>query len=89
MAGEKVSIPRDNVIFELGLFIGALGKERTFLVCPEDAPRLPSDLQGIVHVQYRERDDGNFEAAVRPGVFRIVREIEERGRRDRWGDYIT
>jgi CAP12/Pycsar effector protein, TIR domain len=40
--------PRDNVIFELGLFMGCLGRDRCFIVC-EDRPdlKLPSDLLGM------------------------------------------
>jgi hypothetical protein len=44
--GERTSIPRDNVIFELGLFMGAIGKERTFIVHPREV-EVPSDLKGI------------------------------------------
>src|SRR5438874_7893646 len=32
--GEAFSIPRDNVIYELGLFSGAVGPERCFLITP-------------------------------------------------------
>ncbi|MCY1144289.1 nucleotide-binding protein [Actinoplanes sp. Pm04-4] len=44
---------RDNLIFEFGLFSGALGSGRVFFVCP-DSPRvdLPSDLLGIVSATY-------------------------------------
>jgi Predicted nucleotide-binding protein containing TIR -like domain len=87
--GEKVSIPRDNVTFELGLFMGVVGKERTFLVCPENTPKLPSDLSGFVHVRYRERPDNNWEAAVRPGMTQLARSINSAGRRDRWNAYIA
>lgn len=39
--------PRDNVVFELGLFIGALGKNRTYMVQPDGVDlKLPSDLAG-------------------------------------------
>ena len=45
--GKKKCIPRDNVIFELGLFMGALGQARTFYVRDRDqAIELPTDLAG-------------------------------------------
>lgn len=48
-------IPRDNLIFELGLFMGRIGPERTLIV-RSDAPRmkLPSDLDGLVVAFYAE-----------------------------------
>ena len=49
MRGQVMETARDNVIFELGLFIGRLGRERTFIIMPKDAGELhlPSDLLGI------------------------------------------
>ena len=43
---EIKSTPRDNIVFEFGLFIGATGIDRAFLLAEEDA-ELPSDLEGI------------------------------------------
>src|SRR5690606_16157400 len=44
--GERRNIVRDNVLFELGLFIGSLGADRCFIVAPRNADplHLPSDL---------------------------------------------
>jgi predicted nucleotide-binding protein len=45
--------PRDNVIFELGLFMGALGRERVFILKPKGLDvRIPSDLFGVVWLEY-------------------------------------
>lgn len=46
---------RQNVIFELGFFIGRLGRGRVCLMCTP-AIELPSDLHGVVYVPI---DDDN------------------------------
>ena len=48
--GAEYAAPRDNLLFELGLFMGHLGRERTFFVIEkgvEAEVKLPSDLLGI------------------------------------------
>src|SRR5215212_8664748 len=45
--------PRDNVVFEAGLFGGALGMRRTFILHARGA-KLPSDLLGLTCVRYDE-----------------------------------
>jgi hypothetical protein len=51
---EKVAVlPRDNVIFELGLFIGRLGRPRCFFfVDAETGTQIASDLSGVKAVSY-------------------------------------
>jgi predicted nucleotide-binding protein with TIR-like domain len=43
--------PRDNVVFEAGLFGGALGIRRTFILHANDS-KLPTDLLGLTSVRY-------------------------------------
>jgi hypothetical protein len=51
--GKKEVAVRDNVVFELGMFIGRLGKERSFIIRPKGVEmRLPTDLLGIVTAKY-------------------------------------
>ena len=60
--------PRDNVIFELGLFMGRLGRSRTFVIRPGgEQVKIPSDLAGLTAAIYDwPRADGNHKAAVGP-----------------------
>jgi hypothetical protein len=45
--------PRDNVVFEAGLFGGVLGMRRTFILHASGS-KLPSDLNGLTCVRYGE-----------------------------------
>jgi predicted nucleotide-binding protein len=44
--GNLVIEPRDNVILEISLFLGAIGKNKAFLLV-EEGIKLPSDFNGI------------------------------------------
>ena len=52
-AGSGEASPRDNVVFEAGLFGGVLGMRRTFILHASGA-KLPSDLLGLTCVRYDE-----------------------------------
>ena len=62
--GKRVNVTRDNVIFELGLFIGKLGIERCFFVTPEDIDyKLASDLLGLTSGRFKH-DTGDDKGAL-------------------------
>ena len=48
---EPQPSPRDNVVFEAGLFGGVLGMRRTFILHANGA-KLPTDLLGLTCVRY-------------------------------------
>jgi CRP/FNR family cyclic AMP-dependent transcriptional regulator len=69
-AGGRPS-PRDNVIFELGLMMGALGRERAFMVKNRGGPndlRIPSDLMGVQALEVIPGDPTNLAARVGPAA---------------------
>ena len=56
--GQRQKSARDNVILELGMFIGCLGKERSFVIRPKATDmRLPTDLLGVVTGEYEDRKE--------------------------------
>lgn len=82
--GERVSVVRDNVLFELEVFIGALGVERCFIVAPRNSPDLhfPSDLLGVSPLEYADdRRDGRLRAALGPSSHEVLSAIRRLGRR--------
>jgi predicted nucleotide-binding protein len=78
--GSSGSVPRDNVVFEAGLFVGVLGRERTFLVRPDDVPDFSmfTDYAGITSILYsfqRFKDRGR--AAVGPAANLIKEQLRK------------
>jgi hypothetical protein len=64
--------PRDNVLIELGLFVGRLGRERTFIVGDEEVfRRVPSDLAGITIATYRSDHKAGLQAGLGAACFRV------------------
>jgi len=77
--GEELRTVRDNIIFELGLAAGIIGKDRVFAIHPRDIENfhLPTDLYGITFGSYNnDRGDKNLKAAIGPSVFQIQKQIE-------------
>jgi predicted nucleotide-binding protein len=70
---ENQLVPRDNVLFEMGLFLGAIGLNRTFFIA-EESTYILSDFTGITKTTYRFRD--NLDAAVGNSCELIRREMQ-------------
>jgi predicted nucleotide-binding protein len=50
---EEYDAPRDNVIFELGLFIGRPDRNRSFIIKDQHADiKIPTDLLGVTPITY-------------------------------------
>lgn len=82
ISDTKEYVVRDNVLFELGLFIGTIGLNRCFFVYPRDIEdfHLPTDLMGITPLKYySKRQDGNIKAALGPVSNQINKTIKKVG----------
>lgn len=83
---KKIAGPRDNVILELGICIGALGRDRSFLVCEQTTKiKIPSDLSGITFAAFQPHDDGNDMAALGAATTLIEKRVKEMGGRIKAG----
>lgn len=81
----QVTTVRDNVLFELGLFTGRMGKGRAFWISAQgtNAPHIPTDLAGITHLSFA-RPSGGMEqlpVALEKSCERLRIEIDKLGPR--------
>ncbi|RCS54001.1 methyltransferase domain-containing protein [Bremerella cremea] len=80
--GENQRAPRDNIVFELGLFTGVLGRERTFMLCERgDKVKIPSDLAGVTPITF-EKDEDNLTASLGAACHQLIKAIKKHGSRD-------
>src|SRR5439155_14152316 len=69
--------PRDNVLFELGLFAGGLGKKKVFFIV-EEGLKIPSDLSGISLPQIPKRTARDFEKRMEECALKIKEYIKSK-----------
>jgi hypothetical protein len=75
--GVMTEAPRDNIVLELGLFMGRFGRERVFVIAPDVCPKLPTDLLGITVASFdSKRSDGNIVNATSPAASKVLRSIK-------------
>jgi hypothetical protein len=78
---DVVTTLRDNVLFECGLFMGALGRRRTFLFAPKGTHiELPTDLRGLAIAKYLWSDSSPH-TSLQPTIDEIVKAIDAEWRR--------
>jgi CRP/FNR family transcriptional regulator, cyclic AMP receptor protein len=78
--GRKKASPRDNIIFELGLFMGALGRDRTYVVAPAPLDiKIPTDLLGVTLLTYSRRRGQSLSDAMKPVTRELLRLIHRYG----------
>jgi predicted nucleotide-binding protein len=78
--GSKKTSPRDNVIFELGLFMGALSRERTLVLVPKGVDfKVPSDLLGMTHIPYVFSKHGKATITLKEPLRTIRKQIAKYG----------
>ena len=74
---KSFDTPRDNVIFEFGLFIGRLGPSRVFVI-QESGAKLPTDLLGITVPQFERAMPLFNSKSLNNEIERIAKTIDEK-----------
>ncbi len=65
--GTELYGPRDNMLFELGLFMGSIARERTFMVQPRGVEiKIPSDLLGVTPIEFALGESDSLRARIAP-----------------------
>jgi predicted nucleotide-binding protein len=78
--GKEWPSPRDNVIFELGLFMGRLGMARAIMMEPrEEKVKLPSDMAGVTTIPYTWEPGKDSAARMAPACNKLRDYIKSLG----------
>jgi predicted nucleotide-binding protein len=74
--------PRDNVVFEAGLFMGALRRKRTLIIKSRRTPvKVPSDLFGLNPIVYEEGPPDTLDARLKAACTAIEECVARLGAR--------
>lgn len=78
--GKESEAPRDNVIFELGLFMGKLERNRSFIIKEQHAEiKIPTDLLGVTPITYLAEPEENLSASAATVCTELRKAIESLG----------
>jgi CRP/FNR family cyclic AMP-dependent transcriptional regulator len=79
---KELEAPRDNIVFELGLFMGRLDRKRTFIIKEHHTEiKMPTDLLGINPITYVLKKSGDLTTAVAPVCTELRKAIKMLGTR--------
>jgi hypothetical protein len=73
---RKVKSMRDNVLFEMGLSLGRMGINRSYIIT-EESVNIPSDLHGISISKFKRPAKKNYEAAVKKACLEIKQIVQD------------
>lgn len=78
--GGKYPTLRDNVLFELGLFMGRLSRYRAILIHPRvTGLKLPSDLHGLTLLSYEPGEPNELSSRLGPACHEIRKLVRNLG----------
>lgn len=78
--GRRKAAPRDNTILELGLFMGALSRKRTYIVAPSPLDiKIPTDLLGVTLLTYHKKRGQSIARAISPVIRELKRLVDHHG----------
>ena len=78
--GDRKPAIRDNVLFELGMFMGRLGRRRSILVFPQHKGlELPTDLHGLTPASYLPGAPKDLPASLGPVCTQIRKIVHQLG----------
>ena len=67
--------PRDNVLFEYGLFLGRVGVDRAYIIAEKDV-KIPTDMLGITYTRYDTENKVATDTLER-GLDKLKKQIDE------------
>ena len=77
---EHFDTPRDNILFEYGLFLGRVGLDRAYIIAEEDV-KIPTDILGITHTRYKVNTDSTgiktATNSLEEGLAKLKKQIDE------------
>lgn len=81
--GKESPAPRDNILFEMGLAVGNLGRERAFMLRrrEDSGMKMPSDLLGVKALELNPGKDSDLLSRLGPALLEFRSVVKKIGPR--------